>query len=119
MVDVATDRAVVLRDVRRLRVAGTMGLLDSDDRVRRSDGLLLGYQRRSGAPLFERNRTAKRVGLLGLAIVVPVTIASAVVALKGGGHWVFVASGAIWYLLIIVLGPIADRGVDAPTRPVT
>src|SRR6478752_1321432 len=69
------------------------------------------YRRRSGAPLFERDRRAKLIGLVCLVIVVAVTILSVILLRNGFGDWTIVAAGAVWYLVIVVLGPVADRGI--------
>jgi len=77
------------------------------------------YRRRSGAPLFERDRRSKLIGLVGLVIVIGSTIVSVVLLRNGVDDWILVAAGAVWYLIIVVLGPFADRGIDEPTRPVS
>lgn len=76
------------------------------------------YSRRAGAALFTRDRRARRIGRVVASVEIVVLLVTVVVFLRGGGAWVLFVAGAINYGLIVIAGPMSERGIDMPTRPV-
>jgi hypothetical protein len=72
--------------------------------------------KRTGFGPFEGTRFGRWGAVLGALPVVGLVIGAALAYLHGTGWWVLVVAGVMVYAAFVILGPISERHLGAPTQ---
>ena len=75
--------------------------------------------RRTGFPLFEGTRYGRWLAVVWGVGELAVVFAAVILHKNGAGPWVLVTAGAILYAGVVILGPLTERRIGAPTRPLS
>ena len=76
------------------------------------------FERRMAHRMFTGSDRARRIGRWYVAGVVAAIAAAGVTALALGSGWPFAVGLLACHLLTVRLGPLSERDLDAPGRPV-
>ena len=71
---------------------------------------------RTGFPLFEGTRHGRWVAVVWGAGELAVAFAAVILHKNGAGPWALVTAGAILSAGVVILGPLTERRIGAPTR---